>query len=141
MNIRDCIKERLLRIIPPDMGKQDSSIKTSEKKLKESKALLESVFFSHSLLTSYTSMFHATRALLYRDGIQEKSHYAVCIYLKEKYAGKISKVLLNAFESFQKERHNVLYGFDSDISEEEALEALNYADDFLISIKLLLNKI
>jgi uncharacterized protein (UPF0332 family) len=139
MNIKECIEERLLRIIPPDPGKRDSSIKTSEKKLKESRALLESHFFNQAILTAYTSMFHVARALLYRDGIQEKSHYAVYIYLKEKYGNKISKTLLNAFESYQKERHNILYGFENDSGEEEAKESVFYASDFIVSIKLLLN--
>ena len=31
------------------------------------------------------SMFHAARALLYKNWIQEKSHFAMYIYLKEKY--------------------------------------------------------
>jgi len=28
------------------------------------------------ILAAYTAMFHAARAVLYKDGIQEKSHYA-----------------------------------------------------------------
>ena len=138
MNVEDCLRERILRVIPKDVSKMNSSLKISELKLEKARELLNSEFFNESLLSAYTSMFHAARALLYYDGFQEKSHYAVYIYLGEKYSGKISKTLINIFYTYQKERHNVLYGFDNDINKEYAEEAVSYADEFLLNIKQIL---
>jgi uncharacterized protein (UPF0332 family) len=37
-------------------------------------------------ISSYTAMFHAARAILFRDGfIKERSHECIPVYLKEKY--------------------------------------------------------
>lgn len=138
MNIKDCLKERLLREIPSDTAKMNSSIDIAQLKFEKAKELLDAGFFNEAILSAYTSMFHAARALLYRDGFQEKSHYAVYIYLKEKYSDKISKVLINVFYNYQKERHNILYGFDQNDEEEKATDAVFYASDFLVSIKLIL---
>jgi uncharacterized protein (UPF0332 family) len=141
MNVKDCLKERLLRKIPQDLEKVNSSLETSKSKLDKAKKLLNSSFFNESVLSSYTSMFHAARALLYNDGFQEKSHYAVYVYLNEKYAGKLSPVLINFFYNYQKERHTILYGFSDEVSKEDAETAFFYADDFIIAIKVLLKKV
>lgn len=140
MNINDCLKERLLRKIPKDLIKVDASLKTSQYKLEKAKELLLSNFYNEAILSAYTSMFHAVRALLYNEGLQEKSHYAVYIYLNERFSGKISPVLINFFYNFQKERHNILYGFNEELSEEEAQDAVFYSSDFIVSVKLILGK-
>lgn len=140
MNINDCLKERLLRKIPKDLIKVDASLKTSQYKLEKAKELLLSNFYNEAILSAYTSMFHAARALLYNEGLQEKSHYAVYIYLNERFSGKISPVLINFFYNFQKERHNILYGFNEELSEEEAQDAVFYSSDFIVSVKLILGK-
>ena len=138
MNIDECLKERILRKISVDLNKVESSIRVAEAKFEKAKELLDSEFFNESVLSAYTSMFHIARALLYKDGIQEKSHYAVYIYLNEKYTKQISKNLINAFYNYQKERHNVLYSFNEELSKEDAEEAVFFASDFLIAIKLIL---
>jgi len=140
MNVNDCFKKRILKKIPIDKNKVDGSFRISLNKLERSKRLLNSDFFNESIVSSYTSMFHASRALLYPDGLQEKSHYAVYIYLNEKYSNMISKELLNAFFNYQKERHDVLYGFNSDFSKEDAEDAVLYAEDFLYEIRRIINK-
>lgn len=141
MNINDCLKEKLLKKIPPDLDKVNASIAVAQSKFDKAKELLNASFFDEAVLTAYTSMFHAARAVLYRDGFQERSYYAVYVYLKEKYSNKISKVLLNVFSNYQKERHNILYGFDAQPDEEEATGAVFYASDFIISIKIILGLI
>jgi len=141
MDIDYCFKERILRKVPVDLNKVNSSINVAESKLKRATALLESSFFEESILDAYTAMFHSARALLYKDGVQEKSHYAVYIYLKEKYGGEISKVLINVFYNYQKERHNILYGLDFNAGKVDAEEAVFYAGDFIISMRLILGMI
>jgi len=139
MNVKDCFNERILRKIPIDLNKIKSSISISESKLEKARELLDAEFFDEAILSAYTSMFHIARALLYAEGIQEKSHYAVYIYLKEKYFNEISKTLINVFYDYQKERHNILYGFNNELTKKEAEEAIFYTSDFIISIKQILN--
>ncbi|MEK6824099.1 MAG: HEPN domain-containing protein [Nanoarchaeota archaeon] len=135
MNINDCFEQRLLRKISPDIEKSKKSLQIAKTKLDEAKKLFDAGFFNNSLLSIYTSMFHASRFLLYKDGIQEKSHYAVYIYLKEKYSGKISQKSLNSFNVLREERHEILYGFEENISSEDVENALLDAEEFLEEIR------
>src|SRR3989344_5380900 len=83
--VEDCFKFRLLRKISPDKDKVKRSLEVAEIKLKEVPEAIKLGFHSYGILDAYMCMFHAARALLYNDGIQEKSHYAIYIYLKERY--------------------------------------------------------
>jgi uncharacterized protein (UPF0332 family) len=133
--IDELFNKRLLRKIPVDKEKVNLSIKIAEKKLNEAKRLSESGFFSNALLSSYTSMFHASRALLYKEGVQEKSHYAVYFYIKERFSGKIPMSLINSLNHYREIRHNILYGEESEIEEDDSENSIIDAEDFLEEIK------
>lgn len=97
-NVDDCFRFRLLRKINPDDLKSKKSFEIARDRLKRAKETLKLNIFDFVVLESYMSMFHASRALLYKDGIQEKSHYAISVYLKEKYANKIPLPVINLLE-------------------------------------------
>ena len=138
MNIKECFEKRILRKIPINLEKVRSSVKIAELKLEEAKRLSSSKFFNSAILSAYTSMFHIARALLYKDGIQEKSHYAVYIYLSERYSNKISRKLFNSFNLLRDNRHEVLYGFEETVSKEEAENSILDCEEWMTEIKKLL---
>jgi uncharacterized protein (UPF0332 family) len=79
-------------------------------------------------------MFSAGRAILYKDGIQEKSHYCLAKYLEEEYAkrGKLDMEIITLLHSFREERHAIMYGFEEvEVREKEAKEAISTAEKFL----------
>jgi len=103
MNIKECFKKRILIKIAPDIEKSESSVKTAEMKLAEAKELFSSEFFNQVVITAYTSMFHIARALLYKDGIQEKGHFAVFTYFQK------LKLHTLVCSSFEKPKNKGLY--------------------------------
>ncbi|MEK6913704.1 MAG: HEPN domain-containing protein [Nanoarchaeota archaeon] len=131
-------EKKLLRKIPLDIEKVKSSIKIADMKLTEAKELFDAEFFSNALLSVYTSMFHASRALLYKNGVQEKSHYAVYMYIKEIFSDKIPKSLINSLNSYREMRHNILYGEEAEVERENSENALLDAEDFLEEVKKIL---
>ena len=135
MDINDCFEKRILRKINPDLEKAKKSLEISEAKLEKAKKLFNSEFYSDALLSVYTAMFHASRSLLYKEGVQEKSHYATYIYIRERYSSKIPQKLINSFNLLREERHEVLYGFEEDVSKEEIEEAILDAEEFLEEVK------
>ena len=137
-DIDELFEKRLLRKIPVDVNKVYSSIRISEAKLTEARKLFDAEFFSNVLLSAYTSMFHASRALLYKKGIQEKSHFASYIYVREIFSDKLSKNLINSFNNYREIRHNILYGEESEIEKEDAENAIQDAEDFLEEVKEIL---
>ena len=139
MNINFLLKTRKLKKIPKDIEKSKSSIKIAKSRIIESQNLLKEKFYKQSILSSYTSMFHSARALLYKDGIQEKSHYATLVYLKEKYSKTIPLNILNNFENYMRTRHNILYGLeDSNESNQKATNSIKTAKAFLSIINNIL---
>lgn len=140
MRLDDCFKKRLLRNIKPDMKKSLRSLEIALDKLKTAKTAFERELFDACLIYSYTSMFHSARAILYRDGIQEKSHVCIPLYLKEKYANKISAYLIQSLDTFRKERHETLYGLDFVVSKKDAELSLNDAEAFYQEIKNIISE-
>lgn len=135
-NIEDCFKYRLLRKIKPDEEKTKKSLEISKKKLKDAEKAIELEIFQYAILEAYMGMFHASRALLYKEGIQEKSHFAIFIYLKEKYSDKIPLHILNLLNIHRIERHEAMYGLEYTPSKEDALTALDDAKSFVKEIEM-----
>ncbi len=134
-NIEDCFKFRLLRKIKPDKEKSKLSLKISEERLNRAKEAVELKFFEFAVLEAYMAMFHAARALLYCDGIQEKSHFALYLYLKEKYSDKIPLYIINFLNIHRIERHEALYGFEYKPKKDDALTAIEDAEIFVKEVK------
>ena len=134
-NIEDCFRFRLLRKIKPDEEKAKKSLEISKNRLKEAGRAIELKIFQYAILESYMAMFHAARALLYKDGIQEKSHFAIFIYLKEKYSDKIPLHILNLLNIHRIERHEAMYGLEYSPVEQDVLVAVEDAKVFIKEIE------
>jgi len=133
-SIEDCLKFRLLRRINPDKEKSIRSLEIAKNRLKEAENIIKFKIYLSVIIESYMAMFHAARALLYKDGIQEKSHIAIYIYLKEKYSNKIPLPILNLLNIHRIERHEVMYGLEYKPEEKDALTALKDAKIFIKEI-------
>ncbi|HEC77357.1 MAG TPA: HEPN domain-containing protein [Thermoplasmatales archaeon] len=138
MNLEECFEKRLLRKIEPDYEKAKRSIEVAMDKLKKAKDAFDKKFLDACLLYGYTSMFHSARALLYKDGMQEKSHVCIVLYLKEKYSNEIPYYLIQSLDSFRKERHEALYGLDFEVREKDVMLAIKDAEEFIEVVKKLL---
>ena len=138
MNTKDCFKKRMLKRIPEDIKKSKRSLEIAENKLKTAEESYNKELLGPSLIYSYMSMFHSSRALLYKDGIQEKSHLCLVLYIREFYSKEIPPYLINSLDTFRKERHETLYGLDFIETKEDAKLAINDAKKLLETIKNLL---
>ena len=73
-------------------------------------------------------MFHSARALLYEKGFREKSHHALFVAIRELYAGKIERSLIQDFEHGMYLRQEADYGLK--FSEKGALDVIETAKSF-----------
>lgn len=99
MRIEHLIEKGLLRKEAPDNAKSYQSLVVSGTKLKEAQKALNAGIFEAAIVFSYMSMFHAARALLFKDGYLEKSHFAVVVFLKEKYSPELGSSLISKFNT------------------------------------------
>ena len=138
MNTDECFKKRMLRKTSPDLKKAQRSLEIAENKLETAKNAFEKELYGPTIIYGYTSMFHSSRGLLYRDGIQEKSHICLALYIRENYSNKIPPYLINSLDSFRKERHETLYGLDFIETKEDAELSVQDAEQLLSTVKKIL---
>ena len=138
MNTDECFKKRMLRKTSPDIKKAQRSLEIAENKLETAKNAFEKELYGPTIIYGYTSMFHSSRGLLYRDGIQEKSHICLVLYIRENYSNKIPPYLINSLDSFRKERHETLYGLDFIETKEDAELSIQDAEQLLSTVKKIL---
>ena len=93
--------------------------------------------FDAAVILSYTAMFHAARALLFLDGIIEKSHICLAEYLRAEYVrkGKLRAALVNDLDSLRIDRHETMYGPETKCGAKEAEYALRKAKEFLEALR------
>ncbi len=133
MRVKDCFEEGLLRKTKPSKQYAIKSLNTSLSYMQNAKDNLKMNNNHLVIFCSYTSMFHAARALLFRDGIKERSHLCVVSYLRETYPRL--KRLANQLDTYRMNRHNTLYALDFLISDDEANQAIGDAELFYEQIK------
>jgi len=141
-DFESCVKEGLLRRIPPSGEKARNSMETALKWLEEAKKNLNSEAFNSSVLSSYLAMFHSARALLFSDGFREKSHYCIARYLEEKYVKKklLESKWIDLLDHYRELRHNDQYSITFFTTKDEAENALKTAKEFIERMRKLLSR-
>lgn len=141
-NVLDCIKKGLLRKVPASKEKAKESIGAAKKWVEEAEKNLKSKAYQSSVLSSYLGIFHAARAILFRDGLREKSHFCIARYLEEYYAKKdiLEMKWIELLDHYRELRHNSQYTTDFSTSATEAENALNKAKEFRKRMESLLNE-
>ena len=140
MRVDDCFKKRLLRKGRVDNLKANKAIDMSKIKRERAEELFEKCFYEESIVASYTSMFQAARALLFKDRVFEKSHACVVSYLKERYIMHLGSDCISWLDTYRLERHESFYGLDpADLDKKEAKDALIKSEKFYKSVKKIVN--
>jgi uncharacterized protein (UPF0332 family) len=134
MKMAECFQKGLLKRTSPDMENAARSLKLSMNNIEDAVANLSIHRYRVVAISSYSAMFHAARAILFRDGIKERSHECIPVYLKEKYPELETQA--NVLDSYRRFRHDAIYGLDFVMDEEEARTALDSAKEFLEKIKI-----
>ena len=133
MNIDECYREGLLKKTRPQEDAARKEISNARDYLMKAEKNREMNIHDIAIIASYTSMFHAARSLLFRDGVKERSHVCLVIYLREKYP-ELGHYI-NVLDSYRRFRHTALYGLDIRIDERESAEAIKLAGEFISRIE------
>ena len=139
MNIQECLEQGLLTKTKPDLPKAKSSVEMAKHKLELAKTEFEHDIFEGAIINAYASMFHSARALLFKDGFKERSHFAVYVFVSEKYSNKIERKYLSELNSLRLTRHELMYGLEKneEVQESNADTAIKMAEGFLNAVEKL----
>jgi uncharacterized protein (UPF0332 family) len=135
VNLNECFKQGLLKKIAPDIENARKSLHESKRNVSDAEKNLKIGCYNVVVILSYTAMFHAARGLLFKDGVKERSHVCIPIYIKGRYPqlGKFADIL----DSYRIFRHRTVYGLEVLIDRAEAEEALGTAKEFIKGIEKL----
>jgi len=135
----DCFKRGLLQKVQPSKEKAIDSIEKAKQWIEESQMTLHAGAYDSCIAGSYLAIFHSARAILFRDGVREKSHYCIARYL-EKYVEEdtLEEEWVILLDRMREIRHMDQYTLHYHATEEEATSSLNSATKFVQRMKLLL---
>jgi len=138
MKLAECFQKGLLKRISPDIENAGRSIRLSLENIEDAAENLTIHRYRVVAILSYTAMFHAARAILFTDGIKERSHECIPVYIVENYPEL--ETLANILDSYRRFRHDAIYGLDFVIDEKEARASLETSKEFLEKIKIFIDK-
>lgn len=142
ITLEECWKKGLLKEIKSAEWLVKKSIQTAKARLVDAEQSMLAHVYNGALFFAYASMFHVAKAILFRDGVREKSHKCVVVYLKEKYGkrGIIPLNLIHSLDSYRIERHDIVYGFDFIATKDDAEVAIEDAKEFINVVEKILSE-
>jgi uncharacterized protein (UPF0332 family) len=137
-NVDDCFRKGLLKQDKPQKDLALKDLRQAEFFLSETEDLLSEKKIM-AAIALYNAFFHCARALLWKDGITERSHFCIARYIEENYLPELEK-FLNSFETMMSIRHNVQYSTEPAEVEEDLEELHDLCEKFIEKVKMILGK-
>ena len=127
--------------VEPSENKGMDSLNKAEDWIEEARKNKEASAYDSCISSAYMVMFHSARAILFRDGIREKSHFCIARYL-EKYIENelLEEKWVILLDRIRDVRHMDQYSLHHNATEEEAVSAFDSSKDFYSRMKKLFNE-
>lgn len=140
-SIEDCFRQGLLRRVEPSLTKSRESIAEAREWLSEARKNVAAAAYKSAISSLYLAIFHSARAVLFRDGVREKSHYCVGVYLgKYVEQGALEEDCVLIFDRMRSVRHTDQYSFQVHPSKEEVDSGIDIAEKFVNRMQKLLDE-
>ena len=136
MRLEDCLEQGFLREhrFPSEIIQKE--LENSEKHLADARKCITSEMYGLATVSIYTSMFHAARSILFRDGFKERNHVCVIAHLRKNYPSLREQV--RVLDSYRRTRHSALYGIEIEDNPEESIHGIDLAESFIQAIRSIL---
>ena len=125
----------------PSLTKSEQSLLQARDWLSEAEKNLEAEALRSAISSAYLAVFHSARAVLFRDGVREKSHYCIGLYL-QRYVedGILEEDWPMLFDRIRSVRHADQYSFMALPTEEEVQASIDLAERFIERMERLLKE-
>ncbi len=125
----------------PSLTKSEQSLLQARDWLSEAEKNLEVEALRSAISSAYLAVFHSARAVLFRDGVREKSHYCIGLYLQRYVEDGILEVdWPMLFDRIRSVRHADQYSFMALPTEEEVQASIDLAERFIERMERLLKE-
>jgi len=136
----NCLKEKLIRKFSRGPALVEKEIENAVLDIDSAKESFRKGNYKWTIIQTYYSMFHSARALLYKKGYREKSHFCLIEAIRNFYVnkGEIGFWLVEALQKAKIMREGADYY--GEFTEENATDLINNAEEFLAKSKKLLQE-
>ncbi|MFH0737421.1 MAG: HEPN domain-containing protein [Candidatus Micrarchaeota archaeon] len=131
IDVEECFAKGMLRKTLPSKEQALMSLGKAASALEDAKANFAEKRFDATIILAYMSLLCASKAVLFNDGVREKSHICIARYLESAHRDIFDSKSIRLFDSFREERHEVQYSASFRASELQAKEILDFAGAFL----------
>lgn len=138
MDVKTCFNKRFLVKSKSSGNKAKQSLKSAKGSLKKAQDNIKISNMDVAVVMAYTAMFHTFRALLFMDGIKERSHVCMLEYVKEKFP--LLKDLAKEADAYRRFRHTALYGLEVLVSKDDAMAAVKLAEKIITAVSDILQE-
>ncbi len=133
MKLKECFEKGLLQYSKLGGDVIDKEIMNAHRHLRNASCCIEDNMYDLAVVSVYTAMFHTARALLFRDGIKERSHICIIEYIKEKYPDLTD--FARIMDGYRRSRHTMLYGIDVELIADDASEGIDVVNEFIKAVE------
>jgi len=135
----ECYERGLLRKVPASNDKAMQSLSQAREWVTEAGYNIEAGALRSALMAAYMGYFHAARAVLFRDGVREKSHYCIGVYLESyREKGLLEDAWVLQFDRMRGLRQSDQYSLDARPTLAEVRQSVKDAGFFIERIERLL---
>lgn len=134
--VENCFERKLLNRANPSTGLAKKSLKQASLFLTDAEDLVRIDKERMGTIALYNAFFHVARALLFKDGIKERSHFCIARYIEEKYVNKklLNKDFLDYLDTLRDARHETQYSLEISTSEMDLVAGIKICREFKIAV-------
>ena len=129
MEIDECLEKGFLRKIKPAEDIIEKEVNEGNYDFIKAQKAFDDGDYKWGIVKAYYSMFHYSRAILFKSGLREKKHFAISIVLENmNKKGKLESKYVNDFNAAISAREDADYHYI--YSKEKAQYSLSIAKEF-----------
>jgi len=130
--LEECFTEGKLQTVHPSEEKAQESLAAARENPAEAQEALKNGIMRAATNSTSVALFHAARAILFRDGIREKSHFCLIQYVNTYVtSGKLESKWVAFIGSMRSKRDVNQYGFEPPASTDEIETSLQVTAQFI----------
>lgn len=141
MSLDELLKDRIIQRMKPNKKLAKRSLEIASRDISAAKHLLAEENYDWVLSIAYNAMLQSGRALMFLKGFRPSTrfgHIAVVRYVHAAFREQLTERIVDVFDKMRKKRHRAVYEAVDIVSRNEAQNAMQWAEEFVNKVKVVL---
>jgi uncharacterized protein (UPF0332 family) len=142
ISLKECYEKGLLKKTSSSVGLAIKGLNQADFFLAESRDLINLNKLEMCVIALYNAYFHAARSLLFRDGIRERSHYCVSLYVEDVYVNRniLESGYLDNLNAIRDLRHEAQYSVNEIIIDEDIKSMISACSELIGKVRSIIQE-